>query len=61
MKQKLFNIKKTFFAKDVKDAVRKERKMPVDEVWVDDEWKKQQDYKDPNSPDRKMGFSKNKI
>lgn len=37
----MFVIRKYVKAKSASDAIKKERKMPVDEVWVDDDWKKE--------------------
>jgi hypothetical protein len=39
-KQKLFIVRKYIMATSAKQALRKESKMPADEVWVDEDWKK---------------------
>jgi hypothetical protein len=38
--QKLFIVKKFIMASSAIEAIRKEKKIPVDDVWVDDDWKK---------------------
>jgi hypothetical protein len=38
--QKLFVIRKYVFAKSAREAIKKERKHEPDDVWVDDEWRK---------------------
>lgn len=40
-KNKLFIIRKYIMASSAIEAIRKERKLPVDDVYVDDEWKKE--------------------
>ncbi len=51
--KKLFVIRKYIFAKSAADAIKLERRTPPDDVYVDDEWKKQQDLqKEP------IGFKK---
>lgn len=40
MKPKLFVVRKYIMAKSARDALRKEKTAPVDDLWVDDEWKK---------------------
>ncbi len=42
---KLFVIKKYVWAKDARQAIKKEKDVSVDDVWIDDDWKKQQDLK----------------
>lgn len=37
---KLFVVRKYIMAKSASQAIRKDRTHPVDDVWVDDEWKK---------------------
>lgn len=39
---KLFVVKKYVMAASVKDALKKEKELPVDECWVDVEWKNKQ-------------------
>lgn len=41
-KQKMYVVKKFIMANSVPDAIRKERKTPVDSVWIDEEWSKGQ-------------------
>ena len=37
---KLYVIRKVLMAKDVKDALRKDSKTPVSEIFIDDDWAK---------------------
>jgi hypothetical protein len=39
-KDKLFVIKKYVMAPNAKAALRKERKTEVDDIWIDDDWRK---------------------
>ena len=39
-KIKQYIIRKYIMAKDVKEALRKEREIPADEAWIDPEWQK---------------------
>ena len=38
--KKLFVVRKYIMARDAKEAIRLDRKTHVDDVWVDEEWKK---------------------
>lgn len=38
--KKLYVIKKYVYADDVMSALMHERDVPVDDIWVDDEWRK---------------------
>ena len=38
--QKMFIIKKYIMATSAKEALKKDLKTPADDVWVDDDWKK---------------------
>lgn len=49
--KKLFVIKKYVWAKSAHDALRLEKKTPADDVWIDEEWKK-----NSNAPKDAMGF-----
>ena len=40
MKDKLFVIKKYVFAKNLKEALKIEKRHPVDDAWMDDDWRK---------------------
>lgn len=40
-KQKLFVVKKYIMANSAHDALRKERRHRPDDVWVDEDWKKE--------------------
>lgn len=42
MNKKLFIVKKYVYATSAKDAIKKEKETQVDDVWVDEEWKKNQ-------------------
>lgn len=39
--QKLYIVRKYIMATSVKDAIRKDKKEPVDDCWLDDDYKKQ--------------------
>ena len=39
--EKLFVVRKYISAKDVSEAIRKEKSTPVADIYVDDEWKKE--------------------
>jgi len=43
--KKLFVVRKYIWATSAKDDIKKDKKSPVDEVWVDDEWKKTNAFK----------------
>lgn len=43
MEAKRFVVRKYIYAKSAKDAILKERGAPVDDVWVDEDWKKLND------------------
>jgi hypothetical protein len=51
MKEKLYVIRKYIKAPSAAVAIRREKTHPVDDVWVDDEWKKQ-----PNGLADAIGF-----
>jgi len=53
---KLFIIRKYILAKSAQDAIKKERFTQVDDVWVDDDWKKEQN----DNLTRVIGFQKSK-
>lgn len=40
-KEKRYIIRKYIVAKSVHDAIRKEKKEPVDDCWLDDDWKRE--------------------
>lgn len=40
MKDKQYIVRKYVMAKDIKDAIRKEKHAPVLDAWIDDDWKK---------------------
>ena len=40
MKQKMFVIKKYIMATSAKEALKKELKIPADDCWVDEDWRK---------------------
>jgi hypothetical protein len=37
---KMFTVRKYIMAGSAQEAIRKDRKTPVQDVWIDDEWKK---------------------
>lgn len=53
--EKLFIIKKTLMAKDVSEALRKEKKANVDEVFVDPDWARMMMQEPSQKP---IGFNK---
>jgi hypothetical protein len=55
---KLFIIKKRFMARSVQDALKKEKKKPVDEVYVDDDWLKANAEELIGNKSKKIGFEK---
>lgn len=38
--KKLFVVRKYIMAKDAKEAIKLDRKTKVDDVWVDNDWKR---------------------
>jgi hypothetical protein len=38
---KLFIIRKYIIAKSAADAIKKDRKTPPDDVWMDEDWRKE--------------------
>lgn len=52
--KKIFVVKKFVEAKSAKDALKKEKTCPVDEIWIDEEWKKN----NISNTRKPMGFSK---
>jgi len=40
---KQFIVRKYVMAKNIGEAIRKEKSCPVDDAWIDDEWKKKQE------------------
>ena len=48
---KLYIVRKYIWAKNVKEAVAKDRKTEVQDCWVDDEWKK-----NSSNPKDAIGF-----
>lgn len=40
-KKKLFIIRKYIFAKNAKEAIRLDKKAPVDDVWIDENYRNQ--------------------
>jgi hypothetical protein len=51
--KKLFVIRKYVMAENAKKAIVEEKKHPVDDVWIDDDWKKENLSKD----NKKIGFN----
>jgi hypothetical protein len=40
---KRFIVRKYIYAKSAQEAIKKEKTEPVDDVWVDEQWKQLQD------------------
>ena len=51
---KLFVVRKWIKAKSAKEAIKKEKTCPVDDVWIDDDWRKAQNVE----TEGKLGFNK---
>ena len=51
---KLFVVRKWVKAKSAKEAIKKEKTQQVDDVWVDDDWRKAQNVE----TEGKLGFNK---
>ena len=51
MNNKLFVVRKYIWAKSAKDAIKKEKNHPVEDVWVDDKWKE-----NSSNPKDAVGF-----
>ncbi len=49
--KKLFVIKKYVWAESAKQAIKKEKNVVVDDVWVDEDWKK-----NSSNPKDAIGF-----
>lgn len=45
MKKKLYIIRKYVWARTAQDAIGMDKKAPVEDVWVDDDWKKDNENK----------------
>lgn len=52
--KRLFVVRKYIWASCAKEAIRKDRDTEVDDVWIDEEWKKMQP-----TPKDIMGFYQN--
>lgn len=48
MADKLYIIRKYVFAPSAAIAIHRERRAPVDDVWLDDDWKKSQEVSKGN-------------
>jgi hypothetical protein len=48
---KLFVVRKYIWAKDANSAIQKDKTHKVEEIWVDEEWKK-----NSNNPKDAIGF-----
>jgi hypothetical protein len=47
--EKLFIIRKFIMAKTMESAIKKDKRTPVDEVWLDEEWKKEMIHRQQSS------------
>lgn len=56
-KLKQYIIRKYVMARNVKDALLKEKLINADEAWIDDEWRKN----NPEIATNKIGFNGNNI
>lgn len=56
MKDKLFCIKKYVMAPNAKIAIKREKQVEVDDLWIDDEWRRNNDDK----LERVIGFKQTK-
>lgn len=56
MKDKLFIIRKYVKAKSAVEAIRKEKKQEPDDVWIDDDWKRQEMNKNETRLEDSIGF-----
>lgn len=52
IKQKLFVVRKYIWAKSAAHALKLEQKVPSDDVWIDDDWKKSQ-----QNPKNAIGYN----
>ena len=50
---KLFVVKKYIMATSAQEALKKEKRTRPDDVWIDDDWRKEQKYKTESS---QVGF-----
>jgi len=50
--KKLYIIRKYVWAKTALDALKAEKKIPVDDVWIDDKWKE-----NASTPKDAIGFN----
>src|SRR3989304_4463963 len=55
--RKLFVVKKYVYASSAEEALRREKRVRPDDVWIDEDWKKANSEK----MDGRMGFIKPKI
>lgn len=53
--KKLFIIQKYIVASSILEALRVEKEVSVDEIWLDEDWKK---ANKPVLPEKKAGFKK---
>lgn len=53
-KLKMFIVRKYVLAESIGEVLRKERRIKPDDVWLDDEWKKN----NPEVQGQEMGFKK---
>lgn len=55
IKNKLFIVKKYIYAKSAKDAIKKEKGINPDDVWVDEDWRLENIKK---NNEKEVGFNK---
>lgn len=51
MTKKLFVVRKYIWANSAQQAIKNERRSPVEDVWIDEDWKK-----NSSSPKDAIGF-----
>jgi hypothetical protein len=54
---KRYIVRKYVMANSAMEAIRNEKKFRVDEVWIDEDWKKNQEF---NPPPTTLGFKARK-
>jgi len=54
--EKMFIVRKRIKAVSALDAIRLDKKTPVDDVWVDENWSRENEREDSS---RSLGFKKN--
>ena len=58
MNEKLFIVRKYIKAESAADAIRKEKSCGVDDVWIDEDWKKRDEDQRNNRLESAVGFKR---